>query len=142
MRKVYTTSSIFLLLLFCFSCSKDILKSYDKRVLGNWKINDIDKIGIGSSGGQPFSENGLISFLDNGRLTYTYAGRTYQGSWDIRNEWREDKNVKSLQITAVDFSNQEVLTDFFNEIVFTGTNKFKGLIYSGSKTYVYHFSRQ
>lgn len=142
MRKIYTSAPILLLLLFFAGCSKDVLKSYDKRIIGTWKISDINRHGIGGSANLPFDEGGIFTFSDDGTLSLNFLGRTYNGSWDIRKEFREDKNVNSLHITAVDFTNQQVLSEFFNEMRFTGTNRFKAFIYSGTKTYVYHFSRQ
>ena len=142
MRKLYTLITLLVIVSFTFGCRKDVLKSYDRRIIGNWKITDINKFGIGSSGSMPFSDGGEFTFADGGQLTYNYAGKTHTGSWDIRNEVRDDETIRSLQLTAVNFTDQEVLSDFFNEIVFTGTNRFKAFIYSGSRTYVYHFLRE
>lgn len=143
MRSFYNlTTSLFLLFFFFAGCSKDFLKSYDKRIIGTWKITDIDDYGLGGSISLPFPEQGLFVFSDDGQLTYSHAGRTYQGSWDIRKEQREDDAINSLHVTAVDFTNQEVRTEYFNEMRFTSTNRFKAFINSGLKTYVYHFVRQ
>lgn len=140
MRKLYAFASI-LLLIYATSCSKDFLKRYDKRIVGTWKVNDINKFGIGGSESLPFKEGGIFTFFEGGTSQYTFGSQAYSGSWDIRKELREDKNVNSLQITAIDFANQVVLSEFFNEIRFTGTDRFKAFIYSGTRTYVYHFSR-
>ena len=142
MRKIYTSGFILLLLVFFASCSKDFLKRYDKRIVGTWEIEDINRHGIGGSSNLPFDEGGIFTFSEDGTLSHSFSGRTYQGSWDIRKELREDKNSNSLHITAIDFANQQVLSEFFNEILFTSTNKFKAYIYLGTRTYVYHFRRQ
>lgn len=143
MRSFYTLSAfVFLLLISFASCSKDFLKSYDKRIIGTWKVTDIDDYGLGGSLSLAFPEDGIFTFSDEGQLTYNHAGRTYQGSWDIRKELRDGDNLKSLHITVVDFTNQEVRTEYFSEMRFTSTNRFKAFIYSGAKTYVYHFVRQ
>lgn len=141
MRSFYIFSSIILLSLFFTSCSKDFLKRYDKRIIGTWKITDVDDYGLGGSISLPFSEDGVFTFADGGQLTYNYNGRTYQGSWDIRKQQMDDESINTLHITAVDFTNQQVRTEYFNEIRFTSTNRFKAFINSGLKTYVYHFKR-
>jgi hypothetical protein len=69
-------------------------------------------------------------------------GRQYRGSWNIRREWvQEDRRVNALLISAVEFNQQDVKTEYFDEIVFTSTNHFKAFIYSGFHTYVFHFRR-
>ena len=143
MRSFYFLKvSVFLLFLFLAGCSKDFLKRYDKRIIGTWKITDIDGYGLGGSISLPFPEQGIFTFSDDGQLTYNNSGRTYQGSWDIRKEQRDEEAIKSLHLTAVDFTSQEVRTEYFNEMRFTSTNRFKAFIYSGLKTYVYHFAKQ
>jgi hypothetical protein len=49
--------------------------------------------------------------------------------------------VRSLQITAVDFTNQQVLTTYYDEITFTGTDRFRANSFSGWRTYVTQFRR-
>jgi hypothetical protein len=143
MRSFYIlTTSVFLLFIILTGCSKDFLKRYDKRIIGTWKVTDIDGYGLGGSLSLPFPEQGIFTFSDDGQLTYSYSGTTYQGSWDIRKEQREDETINSLHLTAIDFTNQEVRTEYFNEMRFTSTDRFKAFIYSGLKTYVYHFVRQ
>jgi hypothetical protein len=142
MKKLYTFTSLFILLLLLAGCSKDFLKAYEKRIIGTWKITDINRFGIGSSDNLPFPENGVFVFSQDGELAYTYAGSNYKGTWDIRKEYRDDDKIRSLHITAIDFTNQDVRSEFFNEVVFTGTDHFKAFIYSGTKTYSYHFVRQ
>ena len=143
MRSFYTRiTTVFLLFILFAACSKDFLKSYDKRIIGTWKIADIDGYGPGGSISLPFSEGGIFTFSSEGQLTYNLSGRTYQGSWDIRKEQRAGDNLKSLHITVVDFASREVRTEYFNEMRFTSTNRFKAFIYSGAKTYVFHFVRQ
>ena len=142
MRSLYTLSTIILLSFFFAGCSKDFLKRYDRRIIGTWKVTDIDDYGIGGSISLPFPEDGVFTFSDDGQLVYVYNGRTYQGSWDIRKEQRAGDNLKSLHITVVDFASLEVRTEYFNEMRFTSTNRFKAFIYSGAKTYVFHFVRQ
>jgi hypothetical protein len=156
MKKFYSFT-LLLSILFLTGCSKDFLKRYEKRIEGTWELIDVDRVGIGGGrGGFAFSD-GRFTFSENGELEYiTPAGQVYQGSWDIRRDWVSgqcstddngntdcnDRHVRSLHITAVDFTNQDVRSEFFNEMVFTGTNRFKAYIYSGARTYVFRFRRQ
>ena len=142
MRKTFTLLFIMATLPIFYSCSKDILKSYDDRIIGTWELSNINKFGIGSSNNISFSEGDVFSFSDNGALTYVSAGSTFNGNWDIRKQYTDDEANRSLHITAVDFNNQHVRSEFFNDMAFTGTNRFKAFIYSGTRTYVFHFSRR
>jgi len=156
MKKIYLL--ILLLSTLVFSgCSKDFLKRYEKRIEGTWDLIDVDRIGFGGSTSDVTFRDGRFTFSENGDLEYINAsGQVYQGSWDIRRDWVsgqcytdengnsecDDRNVKSLHITAVDFTNQDVRSEFFNEIIFTGTNRFKAYVYSGVRSYVFRFRRQ
>lgn len=140
MRLVYTLALPLALFLFS-GCSKDAFKAYETRIIGTWKISDIDDYGFGGGSNLPFSEDERFTFSDNGQLTYTSSGRSYQGSWDIRKSYREEKTIQSLQITAIDFASQDVRTEYFNDLAFTTSNRFKAFINNGAKTYVYFFVR-
>ena len=141
MKKIYTTV-IASLLLILFGCSKDFLKSYEHRIVGTWTITDVNRAGLGgNTGNLPFKQ-GTFSFNEDGSLTYTnLSGDVYHGSWDIRKKWTDEQRVQSLQVTAVDFANQHVLTEYYDDLNFTGTNHFKAKIMSGSHTFVTHFRR-
>ncbi|MEO8413681.1 MAG: hypothetical protein ABI472_08475 [Ginsengibacter sp.] len=140
MKRIYTAmvASVFI-----FSgCSKDFLKSYDNRIVGIWSITDVNRIGFGGSTSDlPFT-SGIFTFYDNGSLEYTNSANVlFKGSWDIVKKIQGDQHVKSLQITAIDFTNQQVFTQYYDEVNFTGTNHFKATINSGFHTYVTHFRR-
>jgi hypothetical protein len=141
MKKIYTTVIAFLLLIL-FGCSKDFLKSYEHRIVGTWTITDVNRAGLGgNTDNLPFKQ-GSFSFNEDGSLTYTnLSGDVYHGSWDIRKKWTNERRVQSLQVTAVDFANQNVLTEYYDDLNFTGTNHFKAKIMSGSHTFVTHFRR-
>ncbi len=146
-----------LLLVWSSSCSKDILKSYDDRIIGNWSLSDVDKVGIGgNTSNLPFRE-GMFTFEESGGLVYeNSSGSLYKGSWDISTKWIRDqcttddkghsncssKQVRSMQVTAVDFNSQDVRSEHFDDIEFTSTNRFKARIYSGAHTYVFFFQRK
>lgn len=140
MSALYTPALV-LIMLLATGCSKDVLRSYDRRIVGSWRIADIDRFGFGGGDNLPFSEGGVFQFEDDGTVTYTYSGTTYRGSWDIRRLQNGDETQRALQITVVDFNNQIILSDYFNEMLFTGANRFQAYIYYGSRTYLYRFRR-
>lgn len=156
MKKVYTLTFLFFLFLVYSGCSKDFLKSYDKRIQGSWKIIDVDRIGIGGSISSLTFKDGTFTFDENGKLEYTNTlGEKYSGSWNLRKQRFtgncstdddgqrvcNDRSVQTLQLTAVNFTTQDVKAEFFNDLQFTNTNRFKAFIYSGTKTYVFRFLR-
>lgn len=150
MKKLYLSLLIFTTIIFLSACSKDIFKDYEDRIEGTWRLDDVDRIGIGTSN-VTFTE-GRFTFIEPGRFEYTDRfGGFYEGSWDIRkqrirgncdNGDCDDRNVKSLSITAVDFQTRDLKTEYFDEIKFTGTNKFNAFIYLNSRTYVFRFRRE
>ena len=84
-----------------------------------------------------------LRFLKNGELEYVNsAGELYKGSWDIQRQSENEQQKKLLQITAIDFTNQEVRSEAFNDMVFTNTNRFTAFINYNTRTYVYRFLRQ
>jgi hypothetical protein len=142
MKKIYIVCALCFLSLAFVTCSKDFLKAYEKRVVGTWKLHDVDKYGIGRSNNLPFKEDGIFTFLNDGQLTYTSGGNLYKGSWDIRKETKDDNKVNTLYVTVVDFVNQQVLTEYFNRMTFTGTDRFNAVINQPLRSYVFRFSRQ
>ena len=141
MKKIYTVFMIATIFIFS-GCSKDFLKSYDNRIVGVWRITDVNRFGLGgSTSNLPFTD-GTFTFFDNGTLEYINAANgLFKGSWDIIKKMQDDQSVKGLQITAVDFVNQQVLSQYYDDMNFTGTNHFKATINSGLHTYVTHFRR-
>jgi len=141
MKKNYTLF-LFICALIFSSCSKDFLKSYDRRIIGTWKLFDVDKFGFGRSNNLPFKEDGLFTFLPDGELVYSSGGNIYKGSWDVRRETSNEDGVKTLNITVIDFVNQKLINEYFNKITFTWSNRFTGTIDEGSRTYVFRFKKQ
>lgn len=147
MKKLYSFSVVLALCFLAAGCSKDFLKRYEDRIDGGvWRLTDVDRQGFGGSISHlPFT-GGQFTFYENGGLRYVNEnGREYTGTWDIRREWRSDgdndEQVKALHITAVDFAGQDIRSEYFHEMVFTGTDRFKAYIYSGFHTYVFRFRR-
>ena len=156
MKKFYFFSILVFPILF-FGCSKDFLKRYEDRIEGRWHLTDVDRIGLGGSTSSVSFRDGFFTFSDGGQLEYVNnSGQSYQGSWDIRRDWvrgrcynnedgrREcdDRYIRSMHITAVNFATQDVRSEYFDEIIFTGTNRFKAYIYSGFRSYVFRFRRE
>jgi len=141
MKDIYTLS-VLLSFILILGCSKDFLKKYDKRIIGTWRISDVDRIGFGGNADNLPFQGGTFTFNEGGSLTYVNpANVTFQGSWDINQHTTDNETYKSLVITAVDFINQKVITEYYENINFVGTNHFKTKIFSGLHTYVTHFRR-
>lgn len=124
------------------SCSKDFLKSYDKRIIGTWKIIDIDRYGFSGSDALPFVVGDLFTFGEDGALTCVHNGKNYKGSWDIERRTVNDEEQKALHIVAVDFNSEEVRTENFTNMRFTNTNRFTAYINYSTRVYSYRFLRQ
>ena len=141
MRKLYTTGFIFSVMLL-FGCSKDILKSYDKRIVGTWEITDVKNTGLlGSTSSLTFTD-GTFTFYDNGTLTYINSVHdTLQGSWNIIKKTESDEIVQSLQISAASFTTQQVLSAYYDDIDFLGTDYFTASTKTLYTTYVTHYRR-
>jgi hypothetical protein len=154
MKKLYLLSTLSLIALVFSGCSKDVLKPYDDRIEGYWTLTDVDRIGFGSIP-LDFTE-GYFYFDPSGRFEYTdRSGNLYEGSWDIRKEWIrgscylddygnsicDDRYVKNLRIDATDYNTRDTKSEFFDEMQFTSTNRFKAYIYAGSRTYIFRFKR-
>lgn len=131
-------------LLFLSGCSKDFLKRYDKRIIGTWRITAINRIGGGGLAGLPFKE-GVFTFNSDGTLLYRNAlGVDYTGEWDIEKFYGSDDdggNRRGLHLTVVNYSSQEILSEYYDDMNFVGTNHFKASVSSGFRTYVTHFRR-
>lgn len=141
MKKGYTLLVLFSFLLLA-ACSKDFLKSYDKRILGNWYIADVNRTGFGGSTATLPFRAGYFAFADNHTLTYTdEAGNMFSGSWKIVKKRGDDETVQTLQVTAVNFTTQQVLTEYYDDMSFVGSDHFKATTISGAHSYVTHFRR-
>ena len=141
MKRIFTLC-ILSSLIFFNGCSKDFLKKYEDRIVGTWRIDDVNKIGFGGDTNNLPFRRGSFTFNDNGTLTYTNNnGAVYQGTWEIEKRTSGDAVVRTLHITAVDFNNQQVLSEFYDDMNFVGTDHFKTSIFKNAVTYVTHFMR-
>jgi hypothetical protein len=140
MKKIYTT--FFPILLLLSGCSKDFLKSYDRRITGGtWELYDVNNIGLGGRYNYPFS-GGKFTFESSGDVTYVNdQGEAYSGSWDIRQNWQGDNQQQTLVISVLNFQTQDIISEYFDDMQFTGTNKFKAFVNYGGRTYTFKFKR-
>lgn len=139
MKKIYA----FTLLAFLITgCSKDFLKKYDTRIEGTWQLVDVDRRGVGGGTSHLAFTGGQFIFGDDGSLTYNSpAGDVYKGSWDIKKRQEDGNQVHTLLLSVVDYTSQDVKSEYFDEIVFTGTNHFKAYINDDFHNYVFRFTR-
>lgn len=136
------TLLVLLASLFVVGCSKDVLKRYDDRIVGTWRIADVKKYGIGGSvSNLPFN-GGTFHFYEDGTLTYINEyNDVYDGQWDIRKIVRDDNTIHRLEISAVNFNTQEILSEFYDDMNFVGTNRFNASINQTYNTFVTQFRR-
>jgi hypothetical protein len=140
MKNIYSFIILFSIV-FLSACSKDAFRSYDKRIVGTWTITDVDRHGSGSDPSVlPFRE-GQFTFNSDGSLIYVKAGVSYTGSWDIRRVSNGDDSQQALEITAINFPNQVVLSEYYDDMNFTGTNRFKTTVTDGNHSYTTFFGR-
>ena len=153
MKKIYP---ILFTSLIIASCSKDSFKTYEDRLEGKWHLVDTDRRGLGGSLSHlPFTA-GDFTFEPGGKLVYNDpSGSVYEGSWDVRhktvsngcsidedgNQDCSQQHIRSLHVVAIDFTNQDVKSEDFEEIIFTSANHFKAKIHSGLHAYVFSFRR-
>ena len=141
MKKIY--SSLFIISsLFFFGCSKDFLKPYEDRIIGTWHITEINKIGIGGNTDNLPFQNGNFEFSRDGSLLYTDgSGNRSNGYWEIEKRNENNEIKRTLHITAVNFNNQDIQSEFYDEMDFRSTNHFVGKVNNAFHTFVTHFKR-
>jgi hypothetical protein len=139
MKKIYL---LLIPVIIFSSCSKDFLKPYDDRIVGTWRISEVNRVGIGGNASDIAFRNGTFEFHNDGTLTYTdAAGNTSSGTWDIQKRNVNNDVIRTLQITAVDFNSQQVRAEFYDEMNFRSTNHFVAKINNTLRTFVTHFRR-
>jgi hypothetical protein len=136
MKKLYL--GLFLSLFLFAGCKKEL----EDRIVGTWNISDTKRLGFGGDLDHLVFKSGKFTFYDNGQLEYLSSSNiTYKGSWDIERISTQDHTYQQLHLTAVDFNNQVILTEHYDDINFVSSNHFKVTISSGAHTYVTHFRR-
>ena len=140
MNKLYTP---LLFLTISVGCSKDVLRDYEDRIIGSWRISDVDRQGLGgSTSNLPFRE-GTITFEEGRTLRYESATGTYEGTWDLVKKWDDEgEKRQTLHITAVDFAGQSVKGEYYDDLDFRSRNHLVATKHSGRHTYITHFRRR
>ena len=154
MNKFYTIAIAILFSLSFSGCSKE---SFQERIIGTWQLEDVDRVGWGGNNRDHPFKNGTFTFVESGSLTWVDpTGTNYKGTWQIRKNnisggcntdgngitTCNNRQVKSLMITAIDFNNQDIRSEYFEEMDFNGNNRFKAYVEVGNKRYVFYFRRQ
>lgn len=140
MKKNYPLA---LLLILLFSgCGKDVLEKYDNRIIGAWRITEVKRAGFGGNVPELPFRNGTVTFFENGGLDYiSEPGTLYKGHWDIERRFAGNHSHYELRITASDLSGQQVLAETYDDIIFSGSARFRAKIFNGLRTYITHFRR-
>jgi len=141
MKKTHVIG-LFVAIFALTNCSKDILKKYDKRIIGTWRIADVDRYGLGGNiDNLPFID-GSITFNEDGTLSYVNSSNsTFTGTWDIVKKTTDNGTVHSLIITAVNYNSIEVLSQYYDDMNFTGTDRFRATAVAQFHSYVTIFRR-
>jgi len=146
MKKWYLPALLGALLVFT-GCSKDIFDRYEKKILGDWEAEGIDSYGSGSlpvNFGQ-----GSYHFSGDKSFTFTnLRGIQYNGKWRIQRYGSTDDcsgcssdNIRSLLVSAMEGSG-DLKSDYFNQISFSGTDRFSATMMNGTRTGVLKFRRK
>ncbi len=145
MNKLYISTRLIgtlVLVSLLSACSKDFLKSYDDRILGTWHVRGVNRVGFGGDSDRLPFRDGTFVFYEDGTLEYHRAGQGYSGTWDIEKRYYNDDDVvRILKITAVNFNTQQIISQYYDDMQFAGTDHFKATVRTGFHTYVTHFRR-
>jgi hypothetical protein len=107
--------------------------NYRDKIAATWELTEV-KISKRDQADSMMFMNGVFRFYSSGNLEYKdRQGHTYSGTWKIKdqriytgeNSSRTDTN---LFITLVDFNNHELKTEIFDDIIFTGPDKFRAYL--------------
>lgn len=123
-------------------CIKEGYRTAERRILGEWRIDDVNPMGWGGNSARIPFNNGRFTFYDNGTLSYVNDNnQQFSGSWYINRRWQDDTQWLSMQITAVDFVNQQVLSQFYENLDFRGRNRLRAETQQSTRRYVTYFRR-
>ncbi|QGW28343.1 hypothetical protein [Phnomibacter ginsenosidimutans] len=123
-------------------CIKEGYRTAERRILGEWRIDDVNPMGWGGNSARIPFNNGRFTFYDNGTLSYVNDNnQQFSGSWYINRRWQDDEQWLSMQITAVDFVNQQVLSQFYENLDFRGRNRLRAETQQSTRRYVTYFRR-
>ena len=124
------------------------LRTYEDRIVSSWKLTSVKKYGL-KKGGTPTFTEGQFTFYPGGKLEYADGtGHTYKGTWNMKDSrqvtgYRNRSTTvnNSLYINLINFSDQDMKSEIFDDILFTGKGKFRAYVY-GDRDYTYYFEKQ
>lgn len=143
MKKHYTLILSAAILLCITGCSKDFLKRYEKRIQGGtWQLTNVHSSGVGSWDKFAFN-NGSFTFLPAGQLEYVdLDGNFYEGTWDMRKDrYGDNQEAHTLHISVINFQTNKMLSEYYDDVNFTGTDRFVAFINTSNRTYRFVFKR-
>ncbi|MCF3112234.1 hypothetical protein LL912_25830 [Niabella sp. CC-SYL272] len=130
-------------------CSKDFFKSYEKRIIGQWYLYDIDKAGFGSS--KAVYSEGTFQFESDGSFFYArQSGARYAGTWRLKkytvtvtnSDGQQSSEQKhSLLLSATNVEDLQILAENFDDLNFTNTDRFRAIVTNNFNTVTYKFKR-
>lgn len=134
--------SVFVVMLF--GCTKHRLNKFNNRIVGDWKLVEVNTFGVGSS--RIVFNGGSFSFNEDNSLVYYDRNETvYTGSWDIEaytyTEGDGDSETEFI-LTMDVYSNNDRKFDQFEIPSFGNANRFKAKVRHEFNTVTYVFERQ
>jgi hypothetical protein len=142
---LFTALSLLLL-----SCSK----SYEDRLIGNWKLDDAyRKVFLGRDHFTTGYESGVFTFFENGNASYISPSDTLNGYWrsddythsyynNGTGQW-DSRYMRYLRLHLANFPQNRFLDWEFDDFSFkNGHRTIKAEQYSLSNDRVYEFVRQ
>lgn len=130
MKKIYFFLIPVLFLMLLTGC---LVINYQDKIAATWELTDV-KLSKKDNPESMMFLNGVFRFYTSGSLEYKdRQGHIYSGTWKMKdqeihtgeNSSRTDTN---LFITLVDFNNHELKTEIFDDIIFSGPDKFRAYL--------------
>lgn len=125
------------------------IKPLEDRLTGNWQLTESFRRGFFDRDYfQTGYESGIFSFHEGGSATYISNTDTLTGSWKVRRhsdnyynsssgQW-ESRQLKSLRITLINFSQNRFIDFFFDDFNFRNNShriRAEEFIPGGDKVY-------
>lgn len=135
---------LFLITFVLFGCTKQRLDKFNNRIVGNWKLVEVNTFGIGNS--NIVFDGGSFSFNEDNSLTYyDRTQNVYTGNWyiDAYTYTDDNGNSESEFILTLDVSNGKMRKyDEMEMPGFGNVNRFKAKVRHDLNTVTYVFERQ
>lgn len=137
MKKIYAAFFPLFLLLFTACKKEHPADPYNDQLIGStWRLVKIDAPNYINP---PFA-NGSFTFKPKGQLEYVdINGNSYNGSWYIT--YHEETVKHFLYLSIVDPEHNAVISQFYDDIEFIGTEYFTAYFYLSSFVNSFYFQR-